>query len=148
LLFAFLSPAMLITVAALAISGAGMRVIPVILLAAGVALLAVSCFDFPVHTTFDRDGIRRRTPLRTHVMPWENVTAIGRARPGRLRRRVGPLAAAVGGRRYLLVDRAEGIDEYEALRALCASDDIGTPLSATAPDAEIAPTWLYHRRGP
>jgi hypothetical protein len=147
-LFAFLSPAMLIAVAGLAMAGVGVRVLPIILLVAGVALLAVSCFDFPVHTTFDPRGVRRRTPMRTHTLRWENVTAINRARAGRVRKRVGPLAAAVGGRHYLLVDRAEGIDEYEALRVLCASDAVATPLTATAPDAETAPTWLYHRRAP
>jgi hypothetical protein len=146
LFFAFVTPAMVLAVAALAMVGVGLHALPIILLVAGVGLLVVSLFDFPIHTTFDSDGIRRRTPLRMHTIRWENVTAINRARGGRMSKRVGPLAAAVGGRRYLLVDRAEGIDEYEALRVLCASDDVATPISATAPDAEVAPTWLYHRR--
>ena len=146
LLLAFVSPAMLLGVAVLAIAAAGWRVVPIVLLVAGLGLLAVSLFDFPIYTTFDSEGIRRRTPLRVHRIGWDRVIAINRARGGRISKRTGPLAAAVGGRRYLLVDRTEGVDEYEALRSLCSSDDVATPVSAVAPDAQIAPTWLYHRR--
>jgi hypothetical protein len=143
LLLAFLSPALILLVAALAIVGSGIHAISLILLIVGAALLIVSLFDFPIYSTFDADGIRRWTPLRVHTIPWAKVTAISRARGAR-RKRAGPLAAAVGGRRYLLVDRTEGRDEYEALRKLC--EDANTPLSAVAPDADVVPTWLYHRK--
>jgi hypothetical protein len=63
-----------------------------------------------------------------------------------LSKKAGPLAAAVGGRRYLLVDRVEGIQEYEQLRDLCSEATIACPVSAVAPDPGVAPTWLYHRR--
>jgi hypothetical protein len=109
-------------------------------------LLIVSLFDFPIYTSFDVEGIRRRTPLRTHKIRWDDVTAINRARGSRLNKKAGPLAAAVAGRRYLLVDRVEGIQEYEQLRELCSEASIAIPVSAVAPDPGIAPTWLYHRK--
>jgi hypothetical protein len=145
-MLAFLTPALLFAVAALALIADGVRVISIILLVVGGGLLLVSLFDFPMYTTFDIDGIKRRTPLRTHTIAWDDVTAINRARGGRLSKRAGPLAAAVGGRRYLLVDRVEGMQEYAQLRDLCSEASIAIPVSAVAPDPGIAPTWLYHRK--
>jgi hypothetical protein len=144
LMLAFLSPCLLLAIAALAIQAEGLHVVATVLLVIGVGMLLVSLFDFPIYTTFTTDGIRRRTPLRTHKISWDKVIAVNRARGGRMTKRAGPLAAAVGKRRYLLVDRTECVDEYQSLQVLLT--DVETPLSAVAPDPKTVPTWLYHQK--
>jgi hypothetical protein len=146
LVLAFLSPVLLLGIAALAIQAEGLHVVATVILVIGVGMLLVSLFDFPIYTTFDATGIRRRTPLRTHKIRWNKVIAVNRARGGRRTKRAGPLAAAVGKRRYLLVDRTESVDEYQSLQQLLSEDGVETPLSAVAPDPKTVPTWLYHQK--
>ena len=146
LLLAFFSPGALLLLGVLAMQRSGLRILPVILIVVGGGLLLVSLFDYPLHTTFDRDGVTRRTPLRAHRIPWLRVGAINRARGGRRGKRGGPLSAGVGRRKYLLVDRCEGAQEYEDLRSLLSQLEVHTPVIASAPAPETAPTWLYHRK--
>jgi hypothetical protein len=146
LLLAFASPTLLLVIAAFAISESGIEPLSFILLVAGGGLLAVSLFDYPIVTTLDARGITRRTPLRSHRIPWQRVTAVNRARGAPLAKRIGPLTAAIGKRRYLLVDRPEGADEYEKIRMVLTDNDVDCPLTADAPAADTAPTWLYHRK--
>ena len=135
---------MLIGVGVLALIGGGVGVVSIVLLVFGVGLLVVSLFDFPMSTTLAEDCLRRRTPLRTQRIEWDEITAINRARGGRVSKRIGPLAAAVGRRRYLLVDRAESAMEYGQLQALLT--EVAVPFTAVTPNAETAPTWLYHEK--
>ena len=71
LVLAFVSPLMLLGVGVLALIGGGVGVVSIVLLVVGVGLLVVSLFDFPMYTTFAEDGLRRRTPLRTHTIEWD-----------------------------------------------------------------------------
>jgi hypothetical protein len=147
LITAFLTPLLLIGVAALAVIGEGWHGVEYVLVALGAIFLLIALFDFPIYTTFDERGITRRTPLRAHRIAWTRVAAINRARGSRSkRRRAGPLAAAVGRRRYLLVDQTESTDEYEKLQRLCEESEVGVPVSALPPAADRPPTWLYHHR--
>jgi hypothetical protein len=146
LVLALASPAVLLVIAAFAISESGIHPLSLILLLIGGGLLAVSLFDYPIVTVIDGNGITRRTPLRSHRITWDRVTAVNRARGAKLAKRIGPLTAAIGKRRYLLVDRPEGADEYEKIRKLLTDNDVDCPLSADAPAADTAPTWLYHRK--
>ena len=59
---------------------------------------------------------------------------------------MGGLTAVVGRRRYLLVDRAESLDEYQELFWLVdgLGHDVGIER-VLPPDTEIPPTWLYRR---
>ena len=144
--FAFLTPALLLGVAALAVLADGFSPVADVIIVLGVGMLAIGLLDFPLYTTLAPSGITRRTLLRAHSIPWTSIAALNRARGGRRKRRAGPLVAAIGRRRYLLVDQVESPDEYEAIRKLCDSDAIPVPLVAIEPAPGTPPTWLYHRK--
>jgi hypothetical protein len=146
LVLAFVSPGLLIAIGVIGVRAAGMRVLPIILLVAGAGMLLVSLFDYPLYTTFDTTGLTRRTPLRAHRIPWTSIDALNRARGARVGRRIGPLIAGVGKRKYLLVDRCEGAQEFEDLKHLLVDHELGTTLVANAPNPDAVPTWLYHRK--
>ena len=115
---------------ATAVFGAGMvgvvlggwRLLPTGLLALGTLFLATVLFDYPVATTFDSDGVTRRMLLRRHRIGWDRIDQLTRSRPGfasNLRGvRHGGLTAAVGRRRYLLVDQPESPEEYDVVCAV------------------------------
>jgi hypothetical protein len=149
MLLAFGAPLVPLLLGIGASADGGPNVLTVLLTLFGLGLLVVSLFDFPLSVTFSASGIARRTVLRLHRMRWDSINAITRAPTRRLlgrAKRVGPLCAAVGKRRYLLVDRVEGIDEFDAMRALVQSLPDLVPIPAEPPAPETAPTWLYHRK--
>jgi hypothetical protein len=147
---AFASPLALAALGLLAIAARGVHVLSFVLVVIGGFFLVVSLFDFPISTSFDSDGIVRRTVLRAHRLPWPKVTAITRAPGSRMKPRrargPGPLTATIGRRRYLLIDCTEGSDEYDALRARVYSVPGGPLMQAEPPGEGTAPTWMYHRR--
>lgn len=90
-----------------------------VLLAIGAALFGVVLFDMPVSSAFSARGVTRRTPLRDHVLPWDDIESLELTRSSR---RPG-VVARVGGRRYLLADRvALGPDQLDLLARMRPSD--------------------------
>lgn len=148
MLFAHVTPLVLVLIGALAIGDAGVNAISLGLVAAGVALEGASLFDYPIRSTFGLDGIERRCPLRRQMLPWSRISDLRRAPGPRFRRRApGGLVAACGRRRYLLVDRAEGADEFDALVSGIAAWAPAVAVHAVRPPADSPPTWLYRRGG-
>jgi hypothetical protein len=149
-MLAFVSPLALTGVGVLAIVAEGMNVISLVLVLIGGLLLLTTMFDFPIWTSFDHEGIVRRTVLRAHRLPWSRLTTVARAPASRLKprnmRRAGPLVATIGRRRYLLLDCPEGPDEYNAVRSYASAADNGPLMQAEPPAEGTAPTWLYHRK--
>lgn len=126
----------------------GWRVLPTGLLALGTLFLATVLLDYPMATTFDSDGVTRRMLLRRHRIGWDRIDQLTRSRPGfasNLRGvRHGGLTAAVGRRRYLLVDQPESPEEYDAVCAVAGERmmDLGLFGGMRPPDS-TNPTWLY-----
>ena len=120
----------------------------------GWGAVAVALFDIPIASTFTTHGVQRRTVLRRHRLTWRDGDQLTRARPSLMRAgrslAHGGLVLRRGRRRYLLVDRAESVAEFDALMRLLVTP--GEPCeelaSATVPPpAETSPpTWLYRRR--
>ncbi len=174
MVLAHVTPLILLAIGTMAIVDAGANPISVSVVLAGVALAAVSLFDFPLRATLGPDGIERRCPLRRQVLPWSRITDLRRAPGPRLRRAAAPppvegrtggpvqgrgsgahartrqipggLVAACGRRRYLLVDRVEGADEYDSVVSGVAAWAPGVDVHAVRPPADAPPTWLYRRR--
>lgn len=146
-----LSSVLLLGAGIYALTVAGATAISVVFLAIGVAVSAVTLFDFPLASTFTPWGVERRMLLRRHRMSWHSVDQLTRTRPGlwRIDRGVrhGGLVAVRGRRRYLLVDRAESEDEFDRMLGIAESD--GADLASEMllrPGAGVPPTWLYRRR--
>lgn len=133
---------------------AGFNAITTVLLVAGWSFVAVVVLDLPVASTFDATGVVRRMLIGRRHLAWQPGDALTRARPSLVRHeerlRQGGLVLRRGRRRYLLVDRAESEDEFDAVVAVV--DVPGTPgaevdVSALpAPPRSATPTWLYRRR--
>ena len=87
-------------------------------------------------------------PARAPAVP--HGSGSGRPRRGgsgaRTRPAPGGLVAARGRRRYLLVDRVEGGEEYDALVRRVAAWAPGLAVHALRPPDGTPPTWLYGRR--
>ena len=147
---AFVSPLALMGLGVLAVVAEGMNAFSLVLVVVGGLLLLTTLFDFPIWTSFDHEGIVRRTVLRAHRLPWSRITTVARAPASRLKprnmRRAGPLVATIGRRRYLLLDCVEGPDEYDAVHAYASAADNGPLMQAEQPADGTAPTWLYHRK--
>jgi hypothetical protein len=126
------------------------RVLPTVIAGVGVVLLVVALLDYPVASTFDVSGVRRRMVLRRQWLPWHRVKQLSRTRPALVRGprplRPGGLIAVVGRRRYLLVDQVESPAEFDALLAVLAPlhDELALVLVNRPPDATV-PTWTYRR---
>lgn len=126
------------------------NIVGVVIAALAAIGAIVVLFDMPIASTFDADGVERRTPLRRHRLEWSEVEEVQRGRRS-LRRPGGDrstgLVAIRGIRHTLLVDRTEGRREYEDLEAA-----IGEPtfsdvfLDVGAPPDNRTPTWMYRRR--
>ena len=126
------------------------RLIPMLFLIFGTAFLLIALFDYPVATTFDGDGVRRRSMLRSHTIEWDKVRSLTRTRPSIFRtfRRLtsGSLAVVVGRRRYLLVDQPESEAEYDELEEVLGAIGAPVPLdNVVRPGSANAPTWMYRR---
>jgi hypothetical protein len=128
----------------------GPSVVTVGLFAAAVVFAIVAAFDLPIAAEFRRDGVVRRTALRHQFLDWNRVDRLRRLRVGILRikpdGRGGGLVAAIGVRKYVLVDTMEGRIEFDDLRRVLAEradalelDDVERPSEARNP------TWLYRR---
>lgn len=129
----------------------GWRFFPTLVLALGLFLSAVVLFDYPVATRFTAEGFERRMPLRHQRFGWDRVRQLTRARPGvtaNLRGlEHGGLAAAVGRRRYLLVDQPESPEEFDVVYALVGDErahDMGLH-NRLRPHDGTNPTWIYRR---
>jgi hypothetical protein len=135
-----------------AVTVTGAAPVPVIVLGVGVFVIAVMAADFPLSAEITRDGVTRRTMVRSQHLPWARVRMLSRGRPSvRVRSRSlapGPLVAVVGRRRYLLVDQVESRAEYDELIDLLRSIDRRIDAEELLPPPEgTAPTWLYRRSG-
>ena len=133
---------------AFAVGVSGWNLMATSALVIGIALTIIVTFDYPLASTFSTDGVRRRMVLRRPLLEWDAVGQLTRTRPGvtsNMRGLThGGLVARVGRRRYLLLDRCESLDEFEALELLLveAAELIDT---VPRPIASVPPTWLYRR---
>lgn len=144
-----------------ALAQGGPRPFTLVLLAAGVGLGLVSVLDLPRRSEIGTDGITRVCLLRRHLLPWDTLAAIERARPARatvlrntLDRREGRERHVSGGlvargrgnkRRWLLTDQVESRDEHDRLVALVARLQPTLRVRAPRPHASASPTDLYRR---
>lgn len=71
------------------------------LLVVAIAVFGVVLFDMPISSVFNDTGVQRRTPLRDHHLTWDRIQLLSLT-PAR---RAGVIAS-VGGRKYLLAERA------------------------------------------
>ena len=131
-----------------AVVAVGPAPVPVIVLGLGVFVLAVMAADFPLSAEITRDGVTRRTMVRSQHLPWERVRMLSRGRPAvRVRSRSitpGPLVAVVGRRRYLLIDQVESRAEFDELVDLLRSiDRLVDAEELMPPPGGTAPTWVY-----
>lgn len=129
----------------------GLRVLPAILLLAGVVAVAGMLLDYPIASRFDARGVERRPVLRRQRLTWDRIDRITRSRPSiraSLRQlSPGGLVAVVGRRRYLLVDRVESPAEFDRLEDLVKEFTEHERLDdVVRPGADVSPTWLYRRR--
>lgn len=150
-------PIVLLLLAIVAWTRDGSNVVPLAIGGIGAVLLAVLLFDVPVASRFDAAGIERRAPLRRHRIAWDDVRQLTRARgkllsvnrftgDEELRANRGGLVAAVGRRRYLLVDTAESRDEFERLMGLLEEAAPGLVDTDLMPPPGLLPSFLYRRR--
>ena len=134
----------------LVVADVGWRLMPTATVLFGGFLVAIVVFDYPVASSFDANGVTRRMVLRRQRLEWDRVELLSRSRPGMVSgfRRLahGGLVAVVGRRRYLLTDRCESLEEYEAVQEVLG--DRATALMATTPEPTVGtvPTWWYRRR--
>ncbi len=133
----------------LVVAANGWRVLPTATLAIGSMLVAVVLFDYPVAATLDRDGVTRRMVLRRQVLQWDRVSSLSRTRPrlvsGLRELTQGGLVAVVGRRRYLLTDRCESVEEYQAVERALGVRAADLMATTPMPAAETVPTWLHRR---
>lgn len=157
------SPVILLVLGGYGLAEIGLRPVPAVLGAGGLALAGVALLDYPRHARFLPGGVERVCLLRRQLMPWERIDALERARssltgalrvrnrrdqtgPSSVGARRGGLVARCGGRRYLLVDQSESRTEFERLRALVAAWAPDTVLRASEPVEDVPPSDLYRRR--
>jgi hypothetical protein len=131
------------------VAAVGFRVLPTLVLIAGVAATLIVLFDSPIAVTFDADGLTRRMPLRRQRMQWSAIDQLSRSRPGIVvgvrKLAHGGLVAVVGRRRYLLVDRCESPDEFAQLERILDPIDTRFLEQVPRPHPTAGPTWLYRR---
>ncbi len=149
ILLSYLGATAVFVAGVVSVAGVGVRVVPVGLLIVGLVFLVGVVVDYPISTRFSIDGVQRRALARHHVIRWEAVTALTRARPSiRVAQRgfaPGGLTAVVGRRNYLLVDRVESGGEYDRLDSLLRSWNVDHGLGMR-PSDNVVPTWMYRRK--
>lgn len=132
--------------------GGRWNVLSVSLCVVGAVFVIGVAVDYPVASTFDTDGVVRRTLLRRQSLRWERVTHLTRARPGMAaslgKMSLGGLVARIGRRRYLLVDQPESGTEYDELEQVLAAagSDVPDIDRVIRPGDAVSPTWIYRRR--
>ena len=62
-----------LTAGVLVVAAVGFRVLPTLVLVAGVVATLIVLFDYPIAVTFDSDGLTRRTLLRRQRMRWSAI---------------------------------------------------------------------------
>jgi hypothetical protein len=133
----------------LVVAAVGFRVLPTLVLVAGVVATLIVLFDYPIAVTFDADGLTRRTLLRRQRLRWSAIDQLSRSRPGVVAgvRRLshGGLVAVIGRRRYMLVDRCESPDEFAELERILDPIDDRILERVPRPHPTAGPTWLYRR---
>lgn len=158
-----LSPGILIALGAYGLALGGWLWLPGLLLIAGVTLLGIMVFDFPLRAQFGDNGVTRRMLGRSQVLAWDDVMVIERLRKRRMSlprwlridRFNEPRPPTPGGlvaltakrRRYLLLDRGESQSEYDGLVAALGSWAPDVVINADRPHDGVTPTHLYRRRG-
>lgn len=149
ILLSYLGATAVLVAGVVSVVGAGARVVPIGLLIVGVVLVIGVVADYPISTRFGSDGVQRRALARHHLIGWDGITALSRARPSiRVVQRnfaPGGLTAVVGRRNYLLVDRPESGGEYDRLESLLRSWDVDIQLGIR-PSDDVVPTWMYRRK--
>lgn len=152
---AVVSPLALIGFGAAVLLAGGLGPVAVLSLVVGAALGAVTLGDYPRRAVFTPAGIERVCFVRTQLLPWSEVVALERTPPkatAALRRHRedrpatgGLVARGFGKRRYLLTDRIEGREEFDAIAALLREHDLATNLRAARPSEDAPPSDLYRR---
>lgn len=155
---ALFSPAALILAGGATVLWRQTHPIALTVLSVGLVFALGVLLDFPRRTEFDRFGLVRRCFLRRHVMTWDSIDGIGRAKGSRVAKATrsrsefggelptgafGGLVAERGRRRYLLADRAESRLEFDALVAAAADWAPDMAISAVPPPVSSPPTDLY-----
>jgi hypothetical protein len=162
LISAAFTPLVLLLLGGYTVDRVGTRPLPIVVTVAGAILALVVLLDYPRRSQFSASGVERICLLRRHLIPWDRISAIQRTRPERPPRRLRPstvnadwtpgprglggLVAAVGRRRYLLVNQVEGPGEYDELVAALKNWSVPTPLRAARPPESAPPSYLYRRR--
>ncbi|WP_420453362.1 hypothetical protein [Ilumatobacter sp.] len=143
--------ASLVAIAVVVVAVNGATIPSVVLAVAACAAAGYVAWSVPLATAFDERGATRRTLVRRHLVEWGDVDELTRLTRRSVARRsssssVG-LAARVGGRTLLLVDRTEGSAEHARLRSIASAhlsseriDDLDPP------PPERTPTWVGRRR--
>ena len=154
LIFSTLGAAIVAAAGTFGVIAAGFRVVPGTLFVVGWLFVLIVALDYPVASRFTAEGVERRMMLRRQWFPWERVDQLTRTRPSfvKLDRRIehGGLTVKIGRKRYLLVDRLESGDEFDAMVRIVevpgtAGDEVGASM-LPRPGDKVPPTWMYRRR--
>jgi hypothetical protein len=133
------------------------RLTPIIVLLGGIAIVlaGVALFDVPRQAVFGPDGVTRVCALRRHLIPWDDIIVLRRARGSmfaNLRSRnpehigVGPLIAKVGRRNYLLCNQSESRQEFDRIKEGMEAWAPELVIGAARPPEKVPPSDLYRRR--
>lgn len=132
------SPLLLVALGAWGVLGGG--TIGLVVLVAGLALFVAAGWTMPWSVVVDGAGIRRRTLLRHHLIPWDDVVALERttaARRGRSFRSAeegtsgggkGLVVRTVDRRRYVVTMAPERPADWDRLRELLAEHAPGVSV--------------------
>jgi len=143
----FAGSGIVLVVGAVAVAQVGWLPVPTIVAVIGAGLFAVVVFDFPIASTFGAEGVTRRPLGRRHLLRYEDIVQLTRTRPKVVgKTKTGGLVAAVGRRRYLLVDQPESRDEFQVLHELLERAAPGLADLDLSPPADVNPTWIYRRK--
>jgi hypothetical protein len=139
-----------LAIGVVAVVGGGWRVFSVVMLAVGLLLTLGAGADFPIASTFTAEGVHRHTLLRRQYLPWNKVTQLSRSRTGIVagmrKTTLGGMVAAVGRRKYLLVDQGESGPEFDRLVSVVGGRQEELRLDVLSrPADDAAPTWLYRK---
>lgn len=150
IVMSFAGAAMLLAFAVGLLVTNGLSLVSGVIVVVAVIFAVVAAVDLPIAAEFRRDGVVRRALLRKQFIAWEDVTRLRRLRVGVVRTRRGSgggLVAAVGGRKYVLVDTMESATEFDDLRRLLGGmgEALGLNDSMRPPDGR-SPTWLYRSK--
>jgi hypothetical protein len=134
---AVVSPLVLLGLGLYGVVRGGVRTPGAVLVVVAVLVGGAAAWVLPWVTTMDADGVHRRSLLRRHDVPWDEVVAIERHR----RRANGPLVLRTVGRdRIALADAVERPAQWDSMREVVRLHAPG----AAVPDPPT--THPFHRR--